>query len=118
LNTLCNIDKHCVIPINSRTIPVFVPNNPAVLIQHFDSEDVIEVSVPLRDKHQLDFEPDPVFPIEFGEWDSDIRIAHHRLADIHGFIECTVIPKFRKFGLERPEAPLRVEAGGRIIYRK
>lgn len=110
LNKLCNIDKHCVIPINSRSVNIFVPNNPAAKVENFDDEDVIEVSVPLCDKAQLDFEPDPAVPIEFGEWDSDLIIPRQALADIHGFIEHTVIPTFKKFASGRAVAspPIRI----------
>jgi hypothetical protein len=110
LNKLCNIDKHSVIPINSRSVNVFVPHNPAVKVDHFDYQDAIEVSVPLADKAQLDFEPDHAFPIEFGEWDSDLIVPRHKLADILGFIECTIIPTFRKFASDRAVAtpPMRV----------
>jgi hypothetical protein len=112
LNKLCNIDKHCVIPINSRTIPIFVPNNPAVLLRHYPLEDAIEVSVPIQDKDQLDIEPDSSFFIEFGEWDSDFRIPQHRLTDIHGFFESSVLPRFKKFGLDKPDPRLRIEFQG------
>jgi hypothetical protein len=101
LNKLCNIDKHCVIPINSRSANIFIPCNPAVCVSHLDSEDAIEVSVPLCDKSQLDFEPDFVFPIEFGEWNSDLRIPREKLSEIQSFIECTVIPKFSKLASDR-----------------
>jgi len=111
LNKLCNIDKHSVIPINSRSVNIFVPHNPAVLVQNFDDEDAIEVSVPLCDKEQLIFEPDQVFPIEFGEWDSDLIIPRRRLADICGFIECTVIPTFRPFASGKPVASPDIRIG-------
>ncbi len=104
LNKLCNIDKHSVIPINSQSFNIFVPHTLAAKVEHFNNENAIEVSVPLCDKAQLDFEPDPVPPIEFGEWDSDLIIPRHKLADIHGFIECTVIPTFKKFASGRPVA--------------
>jgi hypothetical protein len=111
LNKLCNIDKHSVIPINSRSVNIFVPRNPAVLIKNFDNEDAIEVSVPLSDKEQLNFEPDQVFPIEFGEWDSDLIIPRHRLADICSFIECIVIPTFRPFASGKPVASPDIRIG-------
>ena len=118
LNKLCNIDKHSVIPINSRSVNIFVPNNPAAEVEHFDDEDAIEVSVPLCDKAQLDFEPDPASPIEFGEWDSDLSIPRHRFADIHGFIECTVISTFKKFASGRAivSTPMRI-GETKTIYR-
>jgi hypothetical protein len=97
LNKLCNIDKHWIIPFNSRGKRIFIPDNPAHVVRPLNSEDAIEVSIPLSDKAQ--FELDPHFPakIELGEWDTDLAIPHSRLADIYGFVVCTVIPRFRKF---------------------
>ena len=47
---------------------------------------------------------------EFGEWDPDLIVPRHKLADILGFIECTIIPTFRKFASDRAVAtpPMRV----------
>lgn len=118
LNKLCNIDKHCIIPINSRTLEIFVPHSPAVLVQHFDNEDAIEVSLPLKDKHQLDFEVNADMQIEFGEWNTDLRIPRHRLADILSYFQQTVIPTFRRFIFKDVATPeLRLEPG-RVIYAK
>jgi hypothetical protein len=111
LNKLCNIDKHSVIPINSRSVNIFVPQNPAAKVEHLGYEDAIEVSVPLCDKAQLDFEPDPVFPIEFGEWDSDLAIPRRKLADMQGFIECSVIPTFKRFASGRAVASPQMRVG-------
>ena len=110
LNKLCNIDKHSVIPVNSRSVNIFVPSNSGTKVEHFDNEDAIEVSVPLCDKAQLDFEPGPALPIELGEWDSDLSIPCHKLTDIYSFIECNIIPTFKKFASGRAVAspPMRI----------
>jgi len=97
LNKLCNIDKHCIIPFNSRTKDIFIPHNAAVLVTNLDTEDAVEVSVPLADKAQFDFDPNTPGDIVLGEWDTDLIIPRRRLADIHGFFTCTVIPKFARF---------------------
>jgi hypothetical protein len=111
LNTLCNIDKHCIIPINSISVNAFMPHNPAARFSPLNDEDAFEISVPLKDKHQLDFEPEPTFPIEFGEWNSDLRIPRERLADIYSFIIYRVLPKFSRFAALKMEAspPIRIE---------
>jgi len=104
LNFLSNVDKHKMIPLASTSYPVFVPGNPAVEVKEF--EYAHEVSVPLSDKADLDFEPSHPSEIEFGEWHSDVRIPSHRLADIHGFITCTVIPKLAGFFSDSPDTPI------------
>lgn len=104
LNLLCNFDKHKVIPLASTSFPIFVPVNPAVLVKDF--EDAIEVSVPLSNKKDLDFQPQVSPEVEFGEWLSDIRIPRHRLADVHGFMRCSVVPKLARFFPDSPETPL------------
>jgi hypothetical protein len=111
LNMLCNIDKHCIIPINSRSVNIFWPRNPAALFDPLDDEDAFEISVPLSYKHQLDFEPEPAFPIEFGEWNSDLRIPRERVSEIYDFIEYRVLPKFSRFAVMEIEAtpPIRIE---------
>ncbi len=104
LNLLCNFDKHKVIPLASTSFPIFVPVNPAVLVKDF--EDAIEVSVPLSNKKDLDFQPQVSPEVEFGGWLSDIRIPRHRLADVHGFMRCSVVPKLARFFPDSPETPL------------
>jgi len=109
LNKLCNIDKHKLIPIHSRGINPFVPSVPGVKVENFDQEDAIEVSVPEHYKDHLDLKPTLPDPIEVGEWNSDWRLPLYRLSDIHGFITCTVIPRFVPFNLaDVPTEPLRV----------
>jgi len=95
LNKLCNLDKHVRIPIHSTGFNVFVPNVPGVAIQNLDLEHALEVSVPEEYESALDLKPTFPDPIEIGEWDSDWRIPFYRLSDIHGFITCTVIPRFK-----------------------
>jgi len=109
LNTLCNIDKHWIIPFNGRAKRIFVPRNPAATLIPLEDEDTYEVSVPLADKWQFDFDPHFPVEIELGEWDTDLVIPRRRLADIHGFIVCTVIPRFRKF-----DGPIVETIGTRI----
>ena len=65
-----------------------------------------EVSVPLADKKDLGFEPPIPSEAEFGEWKEDIRIPRDRLADIHGFITCTLIPRLAGFFSDTPDTPL------------
>jgi hypothetical protein len=111
LNTLCNIDKHCIIPINSVSVNAFMPQNPAARLAPLNDEDAFEISVPLKDKHQLDFEPEPAFPIEFGEWNSDLRIPREGLTYIYDFVVYRVLPKFSRFAELRMESepPIRIE---------
>ena len=105
LKLLSNLDKHKVIPLASTSFPIYVPKyNPAVLINEF--EYAYEVSVPLADKKDLDFQPQVPPEVEFGDWGSDLRIPRHRLADIHGFITCSVIPKLSRFFSDSPDTPL------------
>src|SRR6266700_3835799 len=85
LNLLCNFDKHKVIPLASTSFPIFVP---------------------LSNKKDLDFQPQVSPEVEFGEWLSDIRIPRHRLADVHGFMRCSVVPKLARFFPDSPETPL------------
>jgi len=99
LNKLCNLDKHKLIPIHSSGINLFAPEIPGVKVNHFDQENAIEVSVPEEYKHHLDLKPTLPDPIEIGEWNSDWRLPLYRLSDIHGFITCTVIPRFVPFNL-------------------
>lgn len=109
LNKLCNLDKHKFFPIHSRGINPFVPSVPGVKVEHFDQEDAIEVSVPEEYKDHLDLKPTLPDPIEIGEWNSDWRLPLSRLSDIHGFITCTVIPRFVPFNLaDVPTESLRV----------
>lgn len=109
LNQLCNLDKHCIGPFHSRTMSVIVPHNPAVLVQQFESEQAIEVSVPLKDKHQLDLEPETTCKIEFGDWEANWSVSRQRLTDIHNFITSKVIPKFIEFKLSAlPTTRLRM----------
>lgn len=111
LNALCNIDKHCVIPINSISVNAFMPRNPAARFVPLHDEDAFEISVPLEDKRQLDFQPEPTFPIEFGEWNSDLRIPREGLAYIYDFIVYRVLPKFSSFAELKMESvpPIRIE---------
>ena len=104
LNFLCNFDKHKVVPLASISFPIFVPVNDAVLVKDF--EYAVEVSIPLSDKKDLDFQPQVPSQVEFGDWGSDIRIPRQRLADIHGFTICTVIPKLARFFTDTPDTPL------------
>ena len=97
LNRLCNLDKHRLIPFHSRTMPIYFPNNPAAKVQHFEGEYAIEVSVPIKDKRQLDIEPDGTCLIEFGDWEVDWHIPRQRLSEIHDFIVNSVIPRFMQF---------------------
>jgi hypothetical protein len=109
LNELCNLDKHKLIPIHSRGINPFVPAVPGVKVDEFDQEDALEVSVPEEYKDHLDLHPTLPDPVEIGEWNSDWRLPLHRLSDIHGFITCTVIPRFVPFNLaDVPGESLRV----------
>jgi len=109
LNKLCNLDKHVLIPIHSRGINLFVPDVPGVKAQNLDYEDTIEVSAPEECEGHLDLRPTLPDEIELGEWNSDWRIPRHRLSDIHGFITCTVIPRFEPFNLaDVPAESLRV----------
>ena len=104
LKFLSNFDKHKVVPFASTSFPIFVPVNPAVAINDF--EYAIEVSVPLSDKKDLDFEPQVPPQVEFGDWGGDVRIPRQRLADIHGFIRNTVIAKLARFFSDTPNTPL------------
>jgi hypothetical protein len=109
LNKLCNLDKHKFFPIHSRGINPFVPSVPGAKVEHFDQEDAIEVSVPEEYKDHLDLKPTLPDPIQIGEWNSDWRLPLDRLSDIHGFITCTVIPRFVPFNLaDIPTESLRV----------
>ena len=97
LNTLCNLDKHCVIPINSRTKRVFVVHGAVVTYPH--DVDAVDVSIPLADKSKFEFDPNLPGDIELGEWDADLTIPRRRLADIHDFVINTVIPAFERFDI-------------------
>jgi hypothetical protein len=109
LNKLCNLDKHMLIPIHSRGINLFVPNVPGTNVENFDHEDAIEVSVPEQFESELNLDSGSPDEIEIGEWNSDWRIPRHRLSDIHGFITCTVVPRFESFNLAAlPDESLRV----------
>ena len=109
LNKLCNLDKHVLVPINSRGINLFVPDVPGINVQNLDREDAIEVSVPENYEGHLDLKPTVADEIELGEWNSDWRIPRHRLSDIHDFIACAVIPRFEGFNLaDVPAESLRV----------
>lgn len=109
LHKLCNLDKHKFFPIHSRGINPFIPSVPGVKVENLDQEDAIEVSVPEEYKDHLDLNPTLPDPIEIGEWNSDWRLSLQRLSDIHGFITCTVIPRFVPFNLaDVPTEPLRV----------
>jgi len=109
LNKLCNLDKHTRIPIHSRGINIFAPDVPGAKLQHFDQEDAIEVSVPEEFESHLDLKPTVADEVEIGEWNSDWRMPVRRLSDIHGFITCTVIPRFVPFNLaDVPPDSLRV----------
>src|SRR5260370_8584208 len=109
LNKLCNIDKHKLIPIHSRGINPFVPSVPGVKVDNFDQDAAIEVSVPEEYNAHLTLTPILPTPIEIGEWNSDWRLPLFTLSDIHGFITCTVIPRFVPFNLaDIPPQPLRV----------
>jgi hypothetical protein len=109
LSKLCNLEKHKLIPIHSRGINVFEPLVPGVKSEHFDNEDAIEVSVPEEYKDHLDLKPALANEIEIGEWNADWRLPLYRLRDIHGFITCTVIPRFEPFNLaDIPTESLRV----------
>lgn len=99
LNKLCNLDKHVVFPIHSTGFNVFAPEVPGVKVEHFDSEDALEVSVPEEYEGYLDLKPTLPDPIELGEWNADWRIPIYRLSDIHGFVSCTIIPRFMPFNL-------------------
>jgi hypothetical protein len=118
LHELCNLDKHRVIPINSRILELFVPNHPAVRMDHFEAEDAIEISVPILDKHLLDFKTDPVMKIEFGEWDSDLQVPRQKLGEIHEYFVITVIPTFEKFISKPVAAPELRLVPGRAVYQK
>src|ERR1035438_5869680 len=99
LNKLCNLDKHCLIPIHSRGAPVYYPHIPGAVANVVDLEDAVEVSVPIEHKSYLDFDPKGPSDVQIGEWESDWALPVHRLSDIHGFVTCTVIPTFLKFNL-------------------
>ena len=116
LNLLCNIDKHRIIPVHSQEAEIFVPNNPAALIQHLDDPDAIEVSVPLADAAQLNFNPSSSMSIVFGEWGSDFVISRDRLSEIHGLIRDSIIPRFARFISMAPESPVMRVAGVKAIY--
>jgi hypothetical protein len=119
LNKLCNFDKHRVIPIHSRGAPVFYPHVPGVLAYPIESEDAVEVSVPIEYKAALDFEPENTSEIQVGEWESDWFLPVHRLSDIHGFITCTVIPTFMPFKLAAlTEEPVRVNSVVTVYGKK
>ncbi len=118
LNKLCNFDKHKLIPIHSRGGPVFYPEVPGVFAYPIDSEDAIEVSVPIEHKAALDFEPENTSEIQLGEWESDWSLPIHRLRDIHGFITCTVIPAFMGFNLAALSAESLRLASVTTIYGK
>ena len=99
LHKLCNLDKHIIIPIHSRGYNIFIPEGPGAKVEHFEREDAFEVSVPEGEEANLDLHPTTSDAIEIGEWGSDWRLPVHRLSDIHGFITCTVIPRFEPFNL-------------------
>jgi hypothetical protein len=118
LNKLCNFDKHKLIPIHSRGAPVFYPHIPGVFAYPIESEDAIEVSVPIEHKSVLDFEPENTSEVQIGEWEADWSLPTYRLSDIHGFITCTVIPTFMPFNLAAlSEEKVRVDSV-RTIYGK
>ncbi|HEY6349262.1 MAG TPA: hypothetical protein VI636_07625 [Candidatus Angelobacter sp.] len=118
LHLLCNFDKHRVIPINSRGVDIFVPHNPAVLIQHFNDEDAVEVSIPFKDKWQFDFDPGSTMTIEFGEWDTDFGVPRQKVTDIHGFFTNTIIPRFSRFNARAVATPEIRILPGKTIYSK
>jgi len=118
LNKLCNLDKHCLIPIHSRGAPVYYPHIPGALVYPVESEDAVEVSVPIENKAELDFEPENTSEVQIGNWDSDWFLPVYRLSDIYGFITCTAIPAFMKFNLAAlSEEKVRV-GSVRTVYRK
>jgi hypothetical protein len=109
LNKLCNLDKHVIIPVHSSGINLFAPGVPGVKAEHLNQEDAFEVSVPEEYKEHLDLKPTLPEEIEIGEWNSDWRIPIYRLSDIHGFITCTVVPRFMPFNLaDIPSETMRV----------
>jgi len=98
LQKLSNLDKHCLIPVHSRTKTIYVP--PYGLYTALPEEDAVEVSVSLINKHYFDLDPDAPAEVEIGEWETDWFIPRYRLSDIYGFIAYTVIPSFLK--VDRP----------------
>jgi hypothetical protein len=110
LQKLSNIDKHCAIPVHSRSKHIFVP--PGAAFNPLPDEDAVEVSLPIANKSYFDFDPKKPVPVELGEWETDWFIPRYKLADIHGFITCTIIPAFLK--VDRPAPPgVAFKIGGR-----
>jgi hypothetical protein len=118
LNELCNIDKHRIVPINSRGLNVFVPKNPALIVQHFESEDAIEMSIPIADKSQLEIELNDTMNVEFGEWDSDFSVPRQMLGEMHSYFVSTVIPTFQMFISKAVATPELRLAAVRPLYEK
>lgn len=115
LHTLCNLDKHCVVPFCNTATKISYPLNGVVAMLH--TENAIEVSVPLEQKPELDSHPNATFQIELGEWNADLRIPLRRLADIHDFVRSTVIPRFARFDADIPESPAYRTDGPEAVYR-
>jgi hypothetical protein len=115
LHTLCNLDKHCIVPLSSASVQISYPAGAVVAV--LDTEHAIEVSVPLDQKEELDCQPNAVCHVELGEWNSDLRIPFSKLADMHNFIRHTVVPKFSRFDAEIPDSPAhRADGPKAFVY--
>jgi hypothetical protein len=87
-------------------------------MDHFEAEDAIEISVPIADKHLLDFNTDPIMKIEFGEWDSDLQIPRQKLGEIQEYFVTTIISTFEKFISKAAATPELRLILGRAVYQK
>jgi hypothetical protein len=100
LNEMCNLDKHRRIPANGSEIIINFPTFPkaeAVHLQTHISDDQGRVTVPLRLKDKMTFDPAISFNVNFGGAVSGISENISGIAEIHQFIGDSVLPRFDRF---------------------
>ena len=97
LNAICNIDKHRRIPASGIAMDFNFPNAPASLRGLVEFEQDNAVSVPLRFKSQMAFDPEVVFQVLFGDMNAGVEITFEGIERIYNFVANRVIPKFTGF---------------------
>ena len=96
LDTLCNIDKHRVIPAHGTALDFKIPKGVEPI--HYGAlNDTYIVSMPISVKAQMKLAPPPTFDILFGSQVDGLVISFVELYNINTFIRDSIVPRFTGF---------------------
>jgi hypothetical protein len=96
LNAMCNLDKHRRIPVHGSQVALKLPTSPDDSLRIEASENHAIFSVPLSEKHKLDFHREVSFVVVFGD-PKEVLLGPIEIGEIYHFLSDKLLPRFARF---------------------